>query len=208
MGSRLRDYIKVYDDALDQPSIDKLIGYFDKVGDRELLIDVRIPNYASYLFTPITANAVGGDADAMEMHKFLSRMMVHYFNIYQDNLGISEEQRFRPDYDEDNARAYTESFFMRKYEAGVDFQRERFDARCTTTGRRFVSFILTLTEDSPGLGSIQFDPGVGIQTLSYKPGRLIIYPSNWMYPYKEEISSEPRYEIYGFYAWAAPGEVK
>jgi hypothetical protein len=200
MTARLRDYIRIYDDAIPAEAIDKLRQFYyfmEKKGDVKL---VDVENYARYYHVPITSSIKEKEDEAHLCHKYLAKVQLHYFQEYQKQIGISHQRLFSSESDGDTTRAYNESFFMRMY-AQDCFVGEQYDARCHNSGRRFLSSVLFLTNDEQN--SFHFDTPVVAEPIKAKEGRLVIFPSSWQYVHKElpPIETHPRINIYGFYSW-------
>ena len=186
-----------FDDVISPEDCDYITKYSDTKFNDGYGSIVDIPKFASFWMYNITQAAIcGEEEEPMKIQKLSSIVFAKAWKQYQERLGILQDERFK-----DTSHNYTESFFLRYYPDG-GFENTHFGARCSETGRRFATMILCLNDAKSA--SIAFEPEVGAANIQYKKGRLVIFPSNWMFPFREIQTDESRYCIQGHYAWYDP----
>jgi|14BtaG_2_1085337.scaffolds.fasta_scaffold00981_10 Rps23 Pro-64 3,4-dihydroxylase Tpa1-like proline 4-hydroxylase len=184
----IKNYIKVVDGVLPINTISQLIKYssqlnFDQaltIGnkDKEKVKSVR--NTKSY-----------------HLNKYFQTMSdSHWFNLIE-SVFRKEFVKYREVFREANFKSVIDIAVL-KYEEG-GFYQYHIDHHATVP--RTMSAILTLNNDYEGGELSFFDELTKEETIIHpKPGRLIIWPSNFIFPHK--VNSVKKGTRYSVVIWA------
>jgi len=170
----LNDFVRVYDDALDEETCDFLIKFFDDNSDKH----ERIDEDSKPSFTQL--NLTEHSKEISSTHKLLISKTFEYRNDYYEFV----DKRVFPE-----SHAF-EQFRIKRYEPdGKDMFDTHVDVKDHASARRFLSFMWYLN-DVPGEGNTVFD---GL-TIEPKKGKLVVFPPLWMFPHRGEPVIEcPKY---------------
>jgi len=170
----LSDFVRVYDDALDEETCDFLIGFFDDNSDKH----ERIDENSKPSFTQL--NVTENSEEISHIHNLLIAKTFEYRNDYYEFV----DKRVFPE-----SHAF-EQYRIKRYEPdGKDMFDTHVDVRDHASARRFLSFMWYLN-DVPNEGNTVFE---GL-TIEPKKGKLVIFPPLWMFPHRGEPVVEcPKY---------------
>jgi hypothetical protein len=167
MVIELKDFIKVYDEVLEQNVCKFLIDLFEKNNDKQERIDNNsLPNFTQFNLTE-NCNLT---AEVNNIHNFLISKVFEYKRKYCEDLDINSlpsDHSF-------------EQFRIKKYNNdGNDLFDTHVDVVNYPSARRFLSFMWYLNNVDDG-GETVFDE------LKIKPktGSLLIFPPLWLFPHK------------------------
>lgn len=163
----LIDYVKIYDDILDEKTCSNLIKAFEK----NTQVHERYENHRSPQFTQlnITTHQLVFGAD---LHQTLVQQSVSALFKYRSDLNIEKE--FPADYS-------FEHFRMKKYSyVHEDEFREHVDVHDYLSARRFLVFFFYLNDVENG-GETYF-PRLELD-VKPKVGRCIVFPPLWLFPH-------------------------
>ena len=175
----LKDFIQIYDDALEPNICDFLISMFEQVTDKqEKIINDRKPNFTQFNLTQ--NRELTEEVNQVQNH--LIQKTFEYRNKYYEFV----DKRVFPE-----QHAF-EQYRIKRY---VPNENEAFDAHVDVvdheTSRRFLSFFWYLNDVEVG-GETQFKDLI----INPKKGRLIVFPPLWMFPHKGlDPISGPKYII-------------
>lgn len=173
----LNDFIHIHENALEENICDFLISIFEQLSDKHERYDNNgIPNFTQFNLTE--------NRDLFpEINQIHNHIIKKVFE-YRDNYYKFIDKRVFP---EEHA---FEQFRINRYNPGGE---DRFDTHVDVidheSSRRFLSFFWYLNDINEGGETIFTD-------LQIKPtkGKLIIFPSLWMFPHKGNPPiSEPKY---------------
>ena len=170
----LNDFVRVYDDALDEETCDFLIGFFDQSPDKHERIDEdRKPSFTQL-------NLTEHSKEISHVHNLLIAKTFEYRNDYYEFV----DKRVFPE-----SHAF-EQFRIKRYEPdGKDMFDTHVDVKTHASARRFLAFLWYLN-DVPNEGNTVFD---GL-TIEPKKGKLVVFPPLWMFPHRGEPVIEcPKY---------------
>ena len=189
----LKNYIKIFDNAIDPEKIGSLIKYLNKVKFKETaVIDSKKGNVVNKKIRN-TDSWVFDDSSYSNVHwkNFLNHTLENVYYEYGKNLNLKSEV---------NCTEIT-SIEALKYEEG-GFYTIHYDHH--SAAPRTLSMILFLNNDYEG-GELIFDgPKRGtekIETVLPTPGRVIVWPSNFLYPHSvEKVTKGTRYTVVSWLA--------
>lgn len=170
----LNDFVRVYDDALEEETCDFLIGFFDSNSDKH----ERIDEQSKPSFTQL--NVTEHSKEISHIHNLLIAKTFEYRNDYYEFV----DKRVFPE-----SHAF-EQFRIKRYEPdGKDMFDTHVDVKDYASSRRFLSFMWYLN-DVPNEGNTVFE---GL-TIEPKKGKLVIFPPLWLFPHRGEPVIEcPKY---------------
>jgi len=192
----IKELIKTYDQALDFISVSKLIKFTQRmnfiharVGEGEGLIDKKIRNVEHY----ILKNTHKSMTETF-WYNFLTNLFQNFFLIYKNEFKLDPHFNLLHGVQTLSILKYTEGNF---YTTHVDqMYKHEIDKKT-----RFISFILLLNNDYEG-GEICFtdpDHKSNEKEIKVQPGRLIMWPSNFLYPHKvKPVTKGTRYSVVGW----------
>ena len=170
----LNDFVRVYDDALDEETCDFLIGFFDQNSDKH----ERIDEDSKPSFTQL--NLTENSEEINHIHNLLIAKTFEYRNDYYEFV----DKRVFPE-----SHAF-EQFRIKRYEPdGKDMFDTHVDVKTHASARRFLAFLWYLN-DVPNEGNTVFNE----LTIEPKKGKLVIFPPLWMFPHRGDPVIEcPKY---------------
>ena len=182
----IKNLVKVYDEAISQSDVNKIIMYCKtveefqkgKIGNDEGVENTNIRKVLLHEVVPVKKSMT-----MAFIHNFLKTTFFQHFFRYKQETGCTLNMSF------------LNEMSILKYEPG-HFFRPHFDAG--TSPIRNVSFILMLNNDYEGGELSFFDPDCKTNeyTVDVKPGRLIVWPSYWMFPHGvKPVTKGIRYAI-------------
>ena len=168
----LKDYIKVFDNTIEPEKIGSLIKYLNKVKfnptsviDQEKgnVVNKEIRNTDSWVFD---------DSSYSNVHwkNFLNYTLVNVYHEYRKNLDLKSQINCTD----------VISVEALKYEEG-GFYTIHHDHH--SAAPRTLSMILFLNNDYKG-GLLQFKFGDNIETIDLKVGRMVVWPSSFLFPHR------------------------
>jgi len=164
---QLTDYIKVYDGVIDSKICRQIVRTFDlDVENQERVDRERRPTFTELNFTK---QYLDKNPRWMGVQKLVQDVFIDYVNQYIQELDLGPD--FPPKY------AF-EQYRIKKYTKKVDEFKDHVDVADYNSARRFLVCFLYLNSVRSG-GETDFP------TLDYKvnplEGRLLIFPSLWLY---------------------------
>lgn len=162
----LNNFIKVYDNCLDENFCKELIKKFENLSE----VHERVENNFKPNFTQINLTKLS--SDSMEMnyfHQYIIKKTFEYKKIYYSHI--------KPNYfPEEND---FEQFRVKRYlNDGNDMFDMHVDVMNHSSSKRFLSFLWYLNDVDTG-GETVFN-GMVIQP---KAGKLVIFPPLWLFPH-------------------------
>ena len=167
MATELKDYIKVYDDAFTGEFCREVIRAYDL----DLLHQNYIDREKRPTFTElnITERFLEKDERWVDIQNTLQKTFVEYVNLYMKDLDIGQDFP---------AKYAFEQFRIKKYSTANDEFRDHVDVQDFTSARRFLVCFLYLKDVTEG-GQTAF-PKLD-HAIQPKCGRLLMFPSVWLY---------------------------
>ena len=175
----IKDYIRVYDDVIDKDLCGQLIDCMDTNPDLHQRIESDLrPQCTQFNFTKLYQT----DKVKWEpMHYLLQAAYMCCINLYKTEAGVKE--KFQND-------VALEEFRITKYNSSFqddctlpsghsDQDKEHVDVQDYNSARRYLGMILYLSE--PNEGEDVF-PHINYY-IKPKCGRMLVFPSNWMFPH-------------------------
>jgi hypothetical protein len=179
---RLIDLVKIYDNAIEKNVCDFLINVFDTLEDKhEKIENDRKPN-----FTQLNLTEISSDSDEIsEIHNYLISKVFEYKKEYYEFI----DNRCFP-----NEHAF-EQFRIKKYNNdGNDAFDCHVDVTDYSSARRFLSFMWYLNDVEIGGETVLKDV-----TLKPEAGKLLVFPSLWMFPhYARPPVSNSKYIVHTY----------
>jgi hypothetical protein len=163
---QLQDYIKTYDDFLDENSCNQLIEAFNK--------NKNVENHDTelYKFEQLNLNTSGLGQVAQQVCSGLSAIYEQYF----EEVGVSEYigvQGF-------------EQVRIKKYYKNLDYQfKTHIDVADANSMKRYLIAIVYLNDNN---GVTEF-PQLGVSNTP-KTGSVIVFPPTWQYPHAGKIPTD------------------
>lgn len=173
----LNDFIKIYENALEANICDFLISLFDQTEDKQERYDNDgKPNYNQFNLTK--NKDISNEVN--QIHNYIIKKIFNYKNVYYDYVNKNV-------FPEEHA---LEHFNIVKYEPnGIDKFDTHVDVENYSSARRFLSFMWYLNDVSEGGKTVFKD-----LEIQPKKGTLVIFPSFWLFPHREESPvSNPKY---------------
>jgi len=162
-NSNMDDFIRVYDNVLDQNICKTLIDLFDISAYKEIISNKGTPN-----FTQLNINKKNP-----EHIKHLSQVTVGILNLYKKDL--SQYTRWFP------PRTFLEEFRLKKYHCNSG---DRFDLHVDVedhpSAKRYLAFLYYLNDDFTG-GETEF-PHYNKKIVP-KQGSVMVFPPMWLFPH-------------------------
>lgn len=166
-GKELKDYIKVYDGVLDGKKCRQIIRTFDLDLENQERIDrERRPTFTELNFTK---QYLDKNPRWTGVQKLVQDVFINYTNQYIQELDLGAD--FPPKY------AF-EQYRIKKYTKLVDEFKDHVDVADYNSARRFLVCFLYLNTVRSG-GETDF-PRLG-HSVSPVEGRMLIFPSLWLY---------------------------
>jgi hypothetical protein len=188
----LKDFIKTFDNALDPKIVGSLIKYLNKIKFKPTTIigsekggptvdkDIRNTDCWSFTHNPIN------DTSYSNVHwtNFLSGLFIECFRQYKSV------------YKTEIYCTKVSTIDALKYEEG-GFYTPHHDHH--SSAPRTLSMILFLNNDYEGGEVTFYNPTkelTKVMSVSPKPGRVIVWPSNFLYPHSvEKVTKGKRYTV-------------
>jgi hypothetical protein len=175
------EYIKVYDNVLDNIDCNKLIKGYEENLHKARMIDSPGDKY---YFMKCSDN-LRWDSYS---NKVVELMQLLY-KQYRQDTGMKINRQVPDKY-------VLEDPYMEKYNPDHDFRKRiHSDSQDSFTSHRFLSMTIYLNSVSPG-GETDFTPNIKFK-MNPLQGSVIIFPSYWGYYHKENSCSgqTPKYTI-------------
>ena len=190
----VEDMIRIYDGFIHPENISRLIKYAIKDGEnmKEATIVGNDPNKGTVDKEIRRVNEIHFKQDSKSLTN------VHYFNFLHHQIFISVYFRYIQDLKIEVAVQKVEMSLLRYTKGG----HYRFHVDHGLSIPRSLSFILLLNNDYEG-GELQFKEvnSDEIITIENKPGRVIIWPSNFMYRHRvKPVTKGTRYSVVCWYS--------
>ena len=186
----LKDYIKVFDNAMKPEIVGSLIKYLNKVKFNPALVVNPVKGGVVNKEVRNTNTWVFDDSSYSNAHwkNFLNYTLIKVYQEYEKTLNLKADRGI-------DCRNI-QSLEALKYEEG-GFYKLHHDHGFTVP--RTLSLIMCLNNDYEGGELIFHEPKKGpgkIRTVYPKPGRVIIWPSTFLYPHSvEKVTKGTRYTI-------------
>lgn len=182
----IKDLIKVYDQAISQSDVNKIVMYAKSTNDFEKGKvgndkGVDNPKLRKVFIHPL--NPIGKSMTQTFIYNYLKTIFFNHYFKYRQDTGSTFDM------------LHLNEMSILKYLPG-NFFKPHFDAGKTPI--RNMSFILFLNNDYEGGELSFFDPDCKTNeyTVDVKPGRLIVWPSYWMFPHGvKPVTKGIRYAI-------------
>tara|TARA_R100000664_G_C2736449_1_gene125795 strand:- start:620 stop:1198 length:579 start_codon:yes stop_codon:yes gene_type:complete len=190
----VEDMIRIYDGFIHPENISRLIKYAIKDGEnmKEATIVGNDPNKGTVDKEIRRVNEIHFKQDSKSLTN------VHYFNFLHHQIFKSVYFRYIQDLKIEVAVQKVEMSLLRYTKGG----HYRFHVDHGLSIPRSLSFILLLNNDYEG-GELQFKEvnSDEIITIENKPGRVIIWPSNFMYRHRvKPVTKGTRYSVVCWYS--------
>jgi prolyl 4-hydroxylase len=175
----LNDFIKVYDDVLDNDTCNQLIQFFESNNEKQEHIN---NNYCpNFIQLNLTENHKQ-NSDIQTIHNQLIKKTIEYRDKYYEFV----DKNVFPE-----THAF-EQFRIKKY---LDNAEYRFDTHVDVTdyssARRYLSFMWYLNDVEVGGHTVFKD-----FSIVPKTGRLLVFPPLWLFPhYAQPALSGVKYII-------------
>ena len=166
-GDKLVDYIRVYDDVVDEEFCQRAIELFES----DESIHQRIDQEQRPTFTEVNISQqyIAKNTAWFETNVVGQKAYVDCVSEYMDEMDIG------PDFPD---RYAFEEFRLKRYVAGTsDEFKDHVDIGDYNSARRFLVCFLYLNDVKDG-GYTEFIDGTKIQP---KTGRILIFPATWTY---------------------------
>ena len=165
----LTDYIRIYDDAMSHQCCDAFIQTFESSPDTEEIV-VADPQEGRQPLRSSIDCVISAHQEFAVLHGAMVHVVDSIVARYQsDVMGKLFPQEFG-----------IENIKMRKYRCGQDHFSYHTDVADYDTARRFVSIIWFLNDVEVGGEAVFPHPLLRIRP---RKGRLVMFPSVWMYPH-------------------------
>lgn len=174
----LKDYIRVYDDVIDEALCQQCISLFEDNKELHQRLENELrPQCTQFNFTKLYQE----DKTTHEpLHYLLQAAYVGCLNLYKTEAGVGDK------YQDDVA---LEEFRFTKYNTSFqddcalpsgdsDQYKEHVHVRDYNSARRYLAMILYLSE--PNEGEEVF-PDISYW-IKPKCGRMVVFPPTWQYP--------------------------
>ena len=167
MVSELKDYIRCYDSVVDEAFCKNVIRTFDlDIENQEYLDEAKRPSFTQL---NITQQYLNKDEKWINIQAKLQKIVSDYVEVYMKDLDLG------PDF----PSKYTfEQYRMKKYNPKYDEFKDHVDVGDYNSARRFLVCFLYLNTVQVG-GETDF-PKINY-SIQPKCGRLLMFPSTWMY---------------------------
>ena len=167
MVTELKDYIKVYDGVVEEQFCKSIIRTFDlDIENQEYLDEDRRPAFTQL---NITQQFLAKNPKWMEIQPKLQKIFIDYVDLYMKELDLGPDFPLR----------YTfEQYRIKMYNPKYDEFRDHVDVGDYNSARRFLVCFLYLNTVTNG-GETDF-PKLS-HSITPKCGRLLMFPSTWMY---------------------------
>lgn len=162
----LKDYVKTYDQFLDEASCDALIGQFENNKN------IEYHDTDLYKFEQLNLNTSGLGGVAEQICSGLSGIFSQYFEDVgvSDYIGIQGFEQLR----------------IKKYYKNSDYQfKTHIDVADANSMKRYLIAIIYLNDNN---GATEF-PQLGISNTPQK-GNVIVFPPTWQYPHAGLIPTD------------------
>lgn len=164
----LNDLIQVYQDALGNDVCDFLISLFEEIKDKHDIINNEQSSFTQLNLTKYRDLT----PDISNIHNRIIKNIVEYRDRYYEYI----DKRVFP-----KQHAF-EMFRIEKYDSSQsDYYDTHVDVMDYSSARRFLCFMWYLNDVDEGGQSVFKD-----LVVEPKRGKLVIYPSLWMYPHRDE----------------------
>ena len=185
--NNLKDFIKIYDDALEINFVSRILKYLSKLekpafrkgfilkpdGSSELNTNTR---KVDMFYIDRTSKSL---TEVSFYNYIRERILNCLWNDYAKEIPMCKIQRM-------------EEITILKYEKGGKYN---YHVDHDSNVPRTVSVIIFLNNDYKG-GELSFLLGDEEYIVNVKPGRMVNWPSNYLYPHKvHEVSEGIRYSI-------------
>ena len=184
---KLTDYIKTYDDMVDKSFCSEIIEQFESDSEHQVFIDrLQCPTFTEL---NISQRYLAKDVTWMSIQKQIQNHFVEAVSEYMEELDLRDIE-FPPKY-------VFEEFRLKRYIGGTEQQfKDHVDVGDHNSARRFLVCFLYLNDVEEG-GTTDF-PKLNLQ-VSPQCGRILVFPSTWMYRHAGRPVIEGNKYILGTY---------
>jgi len=167
-GDSLVDYIRTYDDVVDANFCDNAVELFES--DESVQEKIDREQRPTFTEVNISQQYLKKNTVWMETNVLVQQAYVQCVSEYLDEMDLG------PDFPSKYA---FEEFRLKRYVAGTDDEfKDHVDVQDYFSARRFLVCFLYLNDVKDG-GNTEF-PKLD-HTIQPKRGRMLVFPSNWMY---------------------------
>tara|TARA_B100000579_G_scaffold7160_1_gene5459 strand:- start:572 stop:1141 length:570 start_codon:yes stop_codon:yes gene_type:complete len=166
MATKLEDYIKCYDNMINDSLCNEIIEAYKQSGTTYVNREQR-PTFHEL---NISKKFKAEDPLWNKPQKILTETFIDVVNLYMEDLEIARDFPVK----------YTfEEYRMKRYEANdYDQFKDHVDVQDYSSARRFVVIFLYLNDVLEG-GESNF-PRLDL-AITPKQGRILVFPANWQY---------------------------
>jgi len=165
---RLTDYIKVYDDICGEEKCDEIVKVFESQEDNHVYINrSKRPTFTEM---NISQQYAAKDVAWMGIQKEVQFLFVDAVSRYMDELDLGSDFPAKYAFEEFRIKRYCEN--------SDDEFADHVDVGDYNSARRFLVCFLYLNDVEEG-GSTDF-PKIS-HSITPKCGRILVFPSVWMY---------------------------
>ena len=166
MVTKLEDYIKCYDNMVNDTLCNEIIEAYKQSGTSYINREQR-PTFHEL---NISKKYKAEDPLWIKPQKIITETFIDVVNLYMEDLEIARDFPVK----------YTfEEYRMKRYEANdYDQFKEHVDVQDYSSARRFVVIFLYLNDVLEG-GESNF-PRLDL-AITPKQGRILVFPTNWQY---------------------------
>ena len=187
-AKKLTDFIKVYDDMITPELCKEIVELYENSPDYHDRIDRDYrPNFTQFNLTQFV-NSGASTAQSKLLHDNVTKIFLDVVNLYLIDLSITNELP---------SQYALEEVRIKKYAAnGIDQFADHVDVGDHNSSRRFLAFYLYLTEN-------EFEGQTKFTNLDLsidsEPGRILVFPPFWAFPYSEMPVTRSEKYVVGSY---------
>ena len=167
MATELKDYIRCYDEVVDKEFCRDVITRFESDAEYQERIDRE--KRPSFTELNISKRFLAEDKNWIDIQQKIKSLFVDYVQLYMSDLDVSVDFP---------ARYAFEEFRIKKYNTSADEFKDHVDVGDHASARRFLVCFLYLNTVENG-GSTDF-PKLDY-SIQPQCGRILMFPSTWMY---------------------------
>jgi len=186
MATELKDYIRCYDEVLSQEFCSKVIKTFEHDTEHHTRIDrEQRPTFTEF---NLKKRYLDADPKWMDIQINIQQVFVDYVSLYMKELDLGPD--FPPTYS-------FEEYRIKRYAPKTDEFKDHVDVGDYASARRFLVCFLYLNNTLEGQGNTVF-PKLDY-SIQPKCGRLLIFPSLWLYRHSGQPLKQGYKYIVGSY---------